>query len=544
MIGAPKAAEPDNQADSQDPGSANESTEPQPSLVNIRRSRTRMATVPLMTLLNWGRGEVARAGLSGAEAEWLLRWATGFDSLVMAPQDVGIRAAETYRSGIAQRRSRIPLQHIMGEMAFRHLTLKAGPGVFNVRPETEMLVELAINAFSAWKQETGNASGKLADLCAGSGAVGLSIAKESQGAHVTLVEIEPKAMTYLETNVSQCEPYADDSSVRAIQGDALSELVGEEGTFAVVASNPPYVAASDPVEQPEALTDPEIALYGGGEDGLVVPRGIVGRAFELLKSGGTLVLEHSEAQARALVDHALAVGFAAAKTCDDLTGRPRFLVALKGGGPKAEDVRKLVEAGELIVVPTDTVYGIGADPFSHEAVDRLLAAKGRGETMPPPVLVADVESLIELAKFDSDEERRRVRALGEAFLPGPLTLIVKTSHVMGWDTKAVGGTIAVRVPDHPVTLEILRQIGPLAVTSANRTSMPPATSVQEARGYFGEDVRFYVDGGPTPDSIPSTILDCTATPWKIVRQGALGWETIERFVEDGSSDCANESTAI
>ena len=311
-----------SEADDQDPRGSD------PAFM-VRRARARRATVPLPTLLSWGRGEITRAGLSAAEAEWLLQWATGTDSLVTGPQEVGIRAAEAYRSGIAQRRSHIPLQHIMGEMSFRYLTLKAGPGVFSVRPETETLVELALKEL---RNAPVSSDGKrhVVDLCAGSGAVGLSIAKEAENVDVTLVELDSLAAAYLYTNVESSGPYAPGSSAAGRVEDAVVALRGEEGTIALVASNPPYIRRADVPTQPEAQADPAVALYGGGEDGLVIPRGVVGRAFKLLMPGGSLVMEHGEAQGSALVAHALAVGFDSAKTALDLNERPRFLIARKG----------------------------------------------------------------------------------------------------------------------------------------------------------------------------------------------------------------------
>lgn len=296
----------------------------------VRRARARRATVPLPTLLNWGRGEITRAGLSAAEAEWLLEWATGTDSLVTGPQEVGIRAAETYRSGVAQRRSRIPLQHIMGEMAFRHLTLKAGPGVFSVRPETETLVELALQILCKDDRKGANSVRKVADLCAGSGAIGYSIATEAPNIHVDLVELDQRAAPYLRANLDALDPFAEGSKATVVIEDALTALAGQEGTYSLVASNPPYVGKADMPTQPEAQADPPTALYGGGEDGLVIPRGIVGRAFELLDETGALVMEHGETQGPELVAHAISAGFDCAETKKDLAGRPRFLVARRG----------------------------------------------------------------------------------------------------------------------------------------------------------------------------------------------------------------------
>lgn len=289
--------------------------------ITVRTQRGRDATIDLAVLLSWGREQLDRAGLPTVEAEWLLKWATKEASLVLAPRQVGIRAAESYRSAIAQRRARVPLQHITGQMQFRELSLHAGPGVFCTRPETEMLVDLAIDQVRG--QEL-----RIADLCAGSGGIGLSLAVELPSSKVWMVERSPEAMVYLMKNVKSVG--LPGSRLKAVMGDALDALVELDGTLDLVVSNPPYVGLADKPTQPEALADPEMALYGGGEDGLVIPRGIIGRAFDLLVSGGTLVMEHGERQDKSLRDHAFSVGFTTAVTREDLAGRPRFLVARKG----------------------------------------------------------------------------------------------------------------------------------------------------------------------------------------------------------------------
>ncbi len=278
------------------------------------------ASVPAETLLRWGRDELERAGIAVVESRWLLEWALG--EPLGTRTDVGIRAAEKYRSAIFQRRAHIPLQHITREMTFRYLTLRAGPGVFIVRPETEMLVDLALETLGA-----GNA--KVADLCAGSGAIGLALASERKDTCVTMVEINPIAGRYLEANARGTAPFAPGSTVAIRMEDATRGLSGWEESLDMVVSNPPYVGVADAPEQPEALADPQTALYGGGEDGLVTPRGIVTRAHALLRGGGTLLMEHGEKQGAALVDHAANVGFSAGETLEDLTGRPRFLKAVK-----------------------------------------------------------------------------------------------------------------------------------------------------------------------------------------------------------------------
>ena len=163
--------------------------------------------------------------------------------------------------------------------------------------------------------------------------------------------------------------------------------------------------------------------------------------------------------------------------------------------------------GELIVLPTDTVYGIGADAFTPSAVVTMLAAKGRGRNMPPPVLVGTARAaaaLVEdLGAFGQD--------LIDEFWPGALTLVFRASPTLLWDLGDTKGTVALRMPLHSVALDVLKQTGPLAVSSANRHGQPSATSADEAEQQLGEAVSVYLDGGPCADNIPSTILDLTGT---------------------------------
>lgn len=296
--------------------------EPGDAPLTVRFSGRRDATLNLPDLLSWGRSQLERVGLPGIEAEWLLKWVLDENSLILAPRQVGLRAAESYRSAVSQRRARVPLQHITGQMDFRGLTLHAGPGVFSTRPETEMLVEYALKNLGPVSYA------RIADLCAGSGAIGLSLACEMPGSHVWLVERSQEAMEYLLRNVKDVA--VGESTVSPVLGDALYALPELDGTLDLVAANPPYVGLADSPTQPEAQVDPQMALYGGGEDGMVIPRGIVVRAGDLLKPGGVLVMEHGERQGRDLCDHALSVGFDSAETLDDLTGRSRFMVAVKG----------------------------------------------------------------------------------------------------------------------------------------------------------------------------------------------------------------------
>lgn len=177
-----------------------------------------------------------------------------------------------------------------------------------------------------------------------------------------------------------------------------------------------------------------------------------------------------------------------------------------------------VAAGECIVLPTDTVYGIGADAFARDAVQRLLDAKERGRDMPPPVLIAEPSML----RAVTDEVPDAAKALADAFWPGALTLICKAQDHSGMDLGETRGTIAVRVPDEESTRDLLRRTGPLAVSSANVSGRPAATTAKEALDQLGERVAVYLDGGQAAGGVASTIVDFASTPDGVVlRDGAL-----------------------
>jgi tRNA threonylcarbamoyl adenosine modification protein (Sua5/YciO/YrdC/YwlC family) len=185
-----------------------------------------------------------------------------------------------------------------------------------------------------------------------------------------------------------------------------------------------------------------------------------------------------------------------------------------------------VEAGSVVVLPTDTLYGIGADAFNPAAVTSLLAAKGRGRDMPVPVLVGSWSTIDGLVGHVTAEARELI----EAFWPGGLTLIVEHAPSLAWDLGDARGTVAIRMPLHAVALELLDITGPMAVSSANRTAMPPAATAQEAYDQLGELVAVYLDGGPVPIGRPSTIIDMTGEVPRLVRAGALSLEEIREVV--------------
>lgn len=198
--------------------------------------------------------------------------------------------------------------------------------------------------------------------------------------------------------------------------------------------------------------------------------------------------------------------------------------------------RTALGRGDLVVMPTDTVYGLAADAFNPAAVQRLLDAKGRTRQSPPPVLVPGIPTLDALAAEVPDE----VRALVAEFWPGALTVILAAQPSLSWDLGETRGTVALRMPDHPLTRELLSETGPLAVSSANLTGEPAATTAAAAERMLGDWVAVYLDGGPS-GTVPSTIVDATGLSapegrLRIVREGAIPADEIRRVV--GADKCA------
>jgi L-threonylcarbamoyladenylate synthase len=176
-----------------------------------------------------------------------------------------------------------------------------------------------------------------------------------------------------------------------------------------------------------------------------------------------------------------------------------------------------VLSGELVVLPTDTVYGVGADAFSPAAVTRLLAAKGRGREMPPPVLVGSTRAASALVEDLGPWGQQLI----DEFWPGGLTIVCRAQRTLNWDLGETKGTVAVRMPEDPVTLDLLRETGPMAVSSANLTGKPAATTAEQAREQFGDAVAVYLDGGPSAGGLASTIVDLTGDVPRLLRQGAI-----------------------
>lgn len=198
---------------------------------------------------------------------------------------------------------------------------------------------------------------------------------------------------------------------------------------------------------------------------------------------------------------------------------------------RGEGISTAAEAifrGECVVMPTDTVYGIAADAFNPTAVAQLLEAKGRGREMPPPVLVPTRQTVDGLAMSVPSYAGR----LMDAFWPGGLTLVFRAQQSLAWDLGDTNGTVGLRMPDDEIAIGLLESTGPLAVSSANRTGKPSATTVTEAGFMLGHYVDIYLDGGERSTNAASTILDCTKADPVVLREGTISNEELQKVLGD------------
>lgn len=179
-------------------------------------------------------------------------------------------------------------------------------------------------------------------------------------------------------------------------------------------------------------------------------------------------------------------------------------------------------AGGVVVLPTDTLYGVAADAFDPRGCARVFAVKARPRSLPLPVLVRSPKQLVGLVGAPD----ARAERLMAAYWPGALTMVLRTVPDLVWDLGDADGTVAVRMPDDDVALALIAAVGPLAVTSANRSGSPAATDVAEARAQLGDDVDVYLDDGPRRDSAASTIVDLTGAAARVLREGALPGEEV------------------
>ena len=299
------------------------------------------STAPTMrTLVDAAARVLADAGVGSPrhDATALAAYALGLPrlDLVLAPP-VPDGFTEEFAGLVDRRRRREPLQHIVGSTVFRYLTLRVEPGVFVPRPETETVAQVAVD--EAARLATEGREPLVVDLCCGAGGIALSVDTEVPGSRVVAVDASPEAVALTRHNCAVAGPPAP-ITVRIEQGDVRDPalLADLDGTVDVVVSNPPYIPPDAVPVDPEVRDhDPDLALYGGGLDGLEVPRAVLTAAARLLVPGGLLVMEHAEVQDAAARAAAEATGaFEAVESRADLTGRPRMLVARRRSAAAGE----------------------------------------------------------------------------------------------------------------------------------------------------------------------------------------------------------------
>ena len=478
-----------------------------------------------------------------------------------------------YRTLIARRAAHEPVAYIRGRAFFRHLCLAVRPGVLVPRPETEELVELALDTLRrrpAWGDLPGapaaeatpaapvpvapappatpagttSAPGKapawptIVDVGTGSGAIALSLAQES-GVRVLAIDASREALAVAGAN-AEALGLADRVVLR--EADLLTGIA--DATLDMVVSNPPYVRAGDiPGLAPDVrLFEPPAAL-DGGPDGLDVYRRLVPEAARVLRLGGALLLEVGEDQAEAVCGLARTAGFALVSVHKDMSRKDRMVEGTLSGAAalspddlgeaETKSLRRALDAGAAIGLPTDTVYGIAAKWDSPAGIRRLFAAKQRSPEQPVAVLFASVDA-VKAALPDLDATIARVL---ERLLPGPYTFVVST-QVTRPEMVGTSHSLGVRIPDQPDLLCLLAAIDiPLAATSANITGLAaPATA-----GEVDPMVLAYCSvavvpraGSPVVAGVASTVVDLRplaegATPI-VLREGAVAGDEVLRRI--------------
>lgn len=499
--------------------------------------------------LTWTRDYLARKGDEHARlsAEWLLSAATGKDrtGLYMA-FDEPLSPDELSRMhGFIERRAKgEPLQYITGKTSFRFIEVACAPGVLIPRPETELLVDAALEGIDAASAMNPI---RVLEVGCGTGCVSCAIASERPGALVTATDISPTAAALARENR---DALGLANFVDVVECDLVSGVSSElMGTFAVLVSNPPYIPDDVMRKLPDEVAnfEPELALAGGA-DGLDVYRRLLDAAPRALVPGGMLAVELHEDALDAAANLAHEQGcWKSIEIRRDLTGRTRFIVARLAGElpaaapvhepegrivpcnqdePSSEviaDAASVLRAGGVVVMPTDSVYGIGAAAIpDNPGHRRIFDIKRRDLAQTLPLLVSDASELDRLAV----DVPAWARALAERLWPGALTLVVHASEAVPREFQRENGTVALRVPNSALVRELAREVGPLAVTSANTHGMPAPATSDDIERRIADAADLTLAAGPTPAGAASTIVDTTTGEPRIVRQGPIPEEVI------------------
>jgi release factor-specific protein-(glutamine-N5) methyltransferase/tRNA threonylcarbamoyl adenosine modification protein (Sua5/YciO/YrdC/YwlC family) len=512
-----------------------------------------MATTwTVLSVLRWTSDYLARHDdpQPRLSAQWLVSAVTGKTRVELyTDYDEPLSQAELdeLHAAIERRAAGEPLQYVTGEMPFRHIVLRCEQGVLIPRPETEVLVDAALEGADAVPGPA-----RVLELGCGTGCIALSIASERQGTHVVATDLAPAAVALATRNRDAL------GLTRAVDVVGCDLAAGVDarlmGTFDVLVSNPPYIPTPVMATLPREVVGHEPALaLDGGQDGLDVFRRILALAPSALAPGGMLAVELFEESLDTAADLVRAQsGWATVEVRDDLTGRHRVLVAVREGElvahPEPErapgtvmtcdqahptiDVvaaatKVLLDEG-VVVVPTDSVYGIAALATpGNPGHERIFSIKHRDRDQTLPLLLADATDLATYA----DDPTPAALALAQAFWPGALTLVVRASGQVPADYRRDDGTVALRVPDSTLVRAIIRDAGvPLACTSANTHGAPSPASAAELEPVMLTDADLTLDGGAAPEGVASTIVICMDGAPAIAREGAIPKERVEEVL--------------
>ena len=494
--------------------------------------------------LDWTRGYLERKGDEHARlsAEWLLTAATGKDrtSIYMAfDEELSAGELALMHELVERRAAGEPLQYITGKTTFRFVEVACEPGALIPRPETELLVDAALEGVDA---ASALPSVRVLEVGSGTGCVSCAIASERPGTQVLACDISPVAAALTRKNV---RALGLEGTVGVVECDLVAGVPARlHHTFAVLVSNPPYIPDAVMSELPQEVSrfEPELAL-AGGTDGLDVYRRLLEVAPQMLVPGGMLAVELHEDALEAARELACAQGvWKSVEVREDLTHRPRFIVARLAGElperlaepePKGRivacnqqepspevlsDAAQVLRGGGVVVMPTDSVYGIGAAALpANPGHRRIFDIKRRDLAQTLPLLVADASELGRLAQGVPAWAHK----LAERLWPGALTLVLNASAEVPEEYRRANGTVALRVPDSKLVRSLAREVGPLAVTSANTHGMPAPATSDDIERRIAELADLTLATGPTPAGEASTIVDCTGAEPKVVRLGAV-----------------------
>ncbi len=437
------------------------------------------------------------------DAEFLLAHVLGTTrSALRAEPERGL-SAETLgelEALVARRERREPLPYVLGEWGFRRLTLGVDQRVLVPRPETEMVVERCLALICDLEEP------RVLDIGTGSGAIALAIADEHPGARVIGIDVSADALEVARANAVRTNLAAE-----FVRWDFFDGL--PEGPWDLVVSNPPYVRPEE-IEnlEPEVRDwEPRLALVGDGATEAVAHGALV-----CLRAGGAIVLEVADGDSSRIVALLGELGYVDVLVTKDLAQRSRVVEGVSDVSTVG-DVVAAIRAGELVVIPTDTVYGLACDAYREESARALSELKRRELGQPIALVIASVDSLL-----DCIPELGEASALLLALLPGPFTLVLPNpARRYPWLTGDRPDTIGVRVPDvEGRAAEILSAVGPIAATSANRHGEKDPRRLEDVPQEILTSVAAALDGGELPGT-PSTVLDLTGTEPVVLREGAV-----------------------